>query len=122
AKTPARLSFKEGDAGRCELRAKGYKSAFFPCGYDSPPSIYMTLEKLKTGFVSFRFFPADSVLLINDREIETQGGNVVEYELPEGEYMLKVASKDGAHSKTKKFTVKEGEKSLLGTIDLTEKM
>jgi len=72
-----------------------------------------------TGRLRFRFFPADSQVLIDGRRIAVHG-NLVEMDVPPGEHLLTIRSNKGELVESRSFTIEPGEPLALGTIELGE--
>lgn len=100
-------------------RLQGYQDQPFSLAPDGPRSVTVTLAPIARGTVQFRFFPADSRVLINDVPVTTGGSNVVRRELPAGRYRLVVQSRDGASRTSREFEIREGEERSLGTVALS---
>jgi len=69
------------------------------------------------GRLKFRFFPADSQVLIDGRQIAVQG-NLVELDVTAGEHRLTIRSNKGDLVETRSFTIDPGVPLALGTIEL----
>jgi hypothetical protein len=115
--TPCEVAIGRSGAYRAEIRLDGYAPRTLTIGPDSPAVLSVTLERIATGHVRFRFFPADSLVLVDDRPVQTTG-NVANLELPEGEHVLTLRSRSGDRSKSQKFRIRALEVTGLGTIEL----
>ncbi|GMV42067.1 MAG: hypothetical protein AMXMBFR64_37830 [Myxococcales bacterium] len=100
-------------------RLPGYAEQPFTVASDGPRALTVTLTALARGTVQFRFFPADSRVLINDAVVATGGSNLVRKELPAGRYRLVVQSRDGESRTSREFEIREGEERSLGTVALS---
>lgn len=100
-------------------RLAGRRDERFELRADGPRTVTVTLAPAALGTVQFRFFPADSRVLLNDVVVTTGGNNVVRKDLPVGRYKLVVQSRDGALRTTRDFEVREGEERSLGTVALS---
>lgn len=72
-----------------------------------------------SGRLIFRFFPADSTVLLDGRVLPVQG-NLVEVDLPAGGHTLIVRSNKDDSSETRSFNIEAGSQLALGTIELQE--
>lgn len=119
AKAPRTVQVGPDRAVSGVARLAGHRDEPFELRADGPRKVTVTLTPLASGTVQFRFFPADSRVLINDVAVSTGGSNIVRRALPVGRYRLVVQSRDGSLRTTRDFEVREGEERSLGTVALS---
>jgi serine/threonine-protein kinase len=113
--TPIEVALPRSDKVRLDLRLDGYEERSLTLSPDSGPSHVVTLPRVATGKVRFRFFPADAALTIDGVAVHATG-NLVTRDLAEGEHVLRLV--DGDRQKSRTFVVKALETTELGTVDL----
>lgn len=78
-------------------------------------------EKIPTGILAFRYFPADAIIEIDEKIFPPSGMNLVETPLDEGKHTLIVKDKNGKSVKKFEIVVQKNKILNLGTIELGEK-
>jgi serine/threonine-protein kinase len=116
--TPQKLEVKAGDKIRMTLHKDGFADTTAIIDQRSPATVTVDLPP-PDGRVVFRFFPADSVVLIDGKSIKTDG-NLVELDMKPGEHLLVLSSNKGDNKKTRSFTIEPGKTVALGTIELDQ--
>jgi len=112
--TPLDVPVPPTGTRQVEVRADRYEAKTLTVGARSPAAVVAALERLPTGHVRFRFFPADAEVFIDDRLVTTSG-NVVKRELPEGEHVLRVES--GDRKRIERFRIQAMETTELGSVE-----
>jgi serine/threonine protein kinase len=118
--SPARIPFTRGVHMKGFIKLPDHEKSFFSISDDSPQQITVKLRPVKVGRITFRFFPADSDVIIDGESYNTAGKNLVDIDLSEGEHSLTISSPDGNIKKNLKIKVANGKTSNLGTIDISK--
>jgi hypothetical protein len=113
--TPLEFPLPRAGLVRLQVRLQGYAPRTIAIGPESPAAVTATLERLATGTLRFRFFPADADMLLDGRPLDHKG-NLVDAEVAEGEHVLRIES--GERSRTVRFRVRASETTELGTVEL----
>jgi hypothetical protein len=103
---------------RGSARLKGHEQVRFTLTAESPRTVTLELPVAAKGTVQFRFFPANSRVMIDGAPLSTGGSNVVKADLPAGHHELVVESQDGRTRTARSFELHEGEQKSLGTLEL----
>jgi len=116
APSPRHLTARPGTVLRGKVTLDGHYPRPFEVTVGDEEQVHLTLKAIPLGTVTFRFFPANARVLIDDAPVATGGTNLVTRELSAGSHRLLLIGQDG-RKLSKSFDVVEGKTTNLRTLD-----
>ncbi len=110
------VSVSRGSLLRVTVAARGHETKLVRVRADSDKTQRVTLTSQATGWVTFRFFPANARVTIDGRGITTAQSNLVKKRLPVGQHSVTVSR--GAARRTVRFRVDAEQTTNLKTVRL----
>ncbi len=115
--SPRVLSLRPGTLVRGRASLPGHHPRAFSFVAGEQDGVFLRLEPVAKGEVSFRFFPANAKVLIDGKLVDTGGRNLVTRSLAVGSHRLVLVGPSGARSTTR-FEVRAGKTTNLRTINV----
>jgi hypothetical protein len=103
---------------RAQVRAPGYQSQSLRLVLGSVRSKTIRLKKLKTGTLTFRFFPARSVLYLDGEKMSLNGRNRFKSSVSVGQHKLRLVDPATKIELRRTVKVEEGRPTELGTLEI----
>lgn len=98
------------------LKIKGYAEGRATVSHRGSAVVKVVLKEQAEGRLVFRFFPANAEVRIDGRTMHDLKSNVVDLALGTGKHHLVLVGADGSPISERRFDVKAGETTNLGTL------
>ena len=99
------------------VRAEGFADGRATLSSRGSAPVKVVLKERAEGRLVFRFFPANAEVRIDGRTVHDLASNVVDLALGTGKHHLVLLGADGRPISERRFDVKAGETSNLGTLE-----
>ena len=114
--TPLFVRVRKGARTPLVLSAADHEDEPIVLDDDAGSVVEVSLERATSGEVTFRFFPANARVWIDERALEVQEGNVVVRRMAPGTHRVKLIDPSGQTLLERGFAVRAKETTNLGTI------
>jgi tRNA A-37 threonylcarbamoyl transferase component Bud32 len=115
-RTPLFLRVRKGARTPLVLSAADHRDEAIVLDDDTGTVVEVSLRRVASGELTFRFFPANARVWIDERALDVQEGNVVARRLAAGDHRVKLVDPNGQTLLDRGFQVRAEQTTNLGTL------